>query len=63
MYKKSSLTLFTAELAIVMKDIEKLSYNFSALIPEVRQESYWLRLNKLRMYSQKGANGEMPVCL
>ena len=50
-------------MAIVMKDKETPFYNFSTLIPEVREESYWLRLNKLRMFSQKGANGEMPVCL
>lgn len=36
-----------------MQSIEKLFYNFSSKIPEVREENYWKRLHSLKMYSQE----------
>ena len=33
--------------------IEKLFYDFSSKIPEVREENYWVRLQKLKMLSQQ----------
>ena len=36
-----------------MLAIEKLFYDFSAKIPEVRTENYWIRLKQLKMLSQE----------
>ena len=36
-----------------MQIIEKLFYDFSSRIPEVREEDYWKRLQILHMYSQE----------
>ena len=36
-----------------MQIIEKLFYDFSNRIPEVREENYWKRLQILKMYSQE----------
>ena len=36
-----------------MLAIEKLFYNYSRLIPEVREDDYWTRLQKLKMLSQE----------
>ena len=36
-----------------MQIIEKLFYNYSSKIPEVKEENYWKRLQSLRMYSQE----------
>ena len=36
-----------------MMAIEKLFFDFSAKIPEVRAENYWNRLKKLKMLSQE----------
>ena len=36
-----------------MLDIEKLFYDFSARIPEVGEDNYWIRLSKLKMLSQE----------
>ena len=36
-----------------MESIEKLLYDFSARIPEIREENYWKRLAMLKMYSQE----------
>ena len=35
------------------QDIEKLFYNFTSKIPQVREENYWTRLTILKMYSQE----------
>ena len=36
-----------------MESIEKLLYDFSARIPEIREENYWKRVAMLKMYSQE----------
>ena len=36
-----------------LHEIEKLFYNFTQRIPEVREENYWSRLQSLQMYSQE----------
>ena len=36
-----------------MLKIEKLFYDFTSRIPEIRQENYWKRLQRLNMYSQE----------
>ena len=36
-----------------MQDIEKLFYNFLARVPEVREDNYWTRLTKSKVYSQE----------
>ena len=36
-----------------MLAIEKLFYNFTLKIPEVKEENYWARLSSLKMYSQE----------
>ena len=36
-----------------MQSLEKLFYDFSAKIPEVRDKDYWARLEILRIYSQE----------
>jgi hypothetical protein len=36
-----------------MQVIEKLLYDFSARVPEVREDNYWIRIAKLKMYSQE----------
>ena len=36
-----------------MQAIEKLFYNYTAKIPEVRDMDYWSRLEHLKMYSQE----------
>ena len=36
-----------------MAQIEKLFFDFSAKIPEIRTENYWARLKKLKMLSQE----------
>ena len=39
--------------ALGMQKIEKLFYDFTSRIPEVRHEHYWNRLQRLNMYSQE----------
>ena len=36
-----------------LHEIEKLFYNFTRRIPEVREKNYWSRLQSLQMYSQE----------
>ena len=36
-----------------MQDIEKLLSDFTARVLEVREDNYWIRLAKLKMYSQE----------
>ena len=36
-----------------LHEIEKLFYNFTQRIPEVRELNYWSRLQSLQMYSQE----------
>ena len=36
-----------------LQAIEKLFYDFSSKIPEVKEENYWMRLCSLKMYSQQ----------
>ena len=58
-----------------MMRIEKLFYDFTAKIPEVREKNYWERLKHLKMYSQqrrmeryryiyiwKCLEGKVPAC-
>ena len=45
--------LYMPSLAHGMQSIEKLFYDYSSKIPEVREESYWKRLQSLNMYSQE----------
>ena len=39
--------------ALGMQKIEKLFYDFTSRIPEVRHDHYWKRLQRLNMYSQE----------
>ena len=36
-----------------MAKIEKLFYDFTSKIPEIRQQNYWQRLKSMKMYSQE----------
>ena len=36
-----------------MQAIEKLMYDYSSRIPEVREQNYWMRLQSLKMNSQE----------
>ena len=36
-----------------MLALEKLFYDFTSKIPELREESYWKRLQLLKMFSQE----------
>ena len=42
-----------------MQAIEKLLYDFSSKIPEIREESYWKRLVILKMYFSGKKNGKI----
>ena len=44
---------FPAGLAQGLQAIEKLFYNFTQKIPDIREEDYWSRLRSLQMYSQE----------
>ena len=36
-----------------LQAIERLFYDFSSKIPDIREENYWMRLSQLQMYSQQ----------
>ena len=36
-----------------MNKLEKLFYDFTSKIPEIRQQNYWNRLDSMKMYSQE----------
>ena len=36
-----------------MLEIEKLFYDFTSKIPEIKEENYWKRIQILKMYSQE----------
>ena len=44
---------FPAGQAQGLQAIEKLFYNFTQKIPDIREEDYWSRLRSLQMYSQE----------
>ena len=52
-YRSPCSQLYLPSQSQGLQAIEKLFYDFSSKIPEVEDESYWMRLYSIKMYSQQ----------